>query len=245
MEQPVTAPVATGGSAAPLAQQDYSRELAELEQLRKYRDEAESAFAQLSPHRSLVEKVIADEGYRKRAERLLDEDAARFYDESLASYEAIRARQQPQVPPELKPFEEKLNRVISFADEQERRNKQSDQQIQERATQERIKGDAAIVTELEKSYPMLRDDNYAMVQQMALDAQRRQVPFKTVADEFVNRMSRYEFTEKQRANQREERSLRSSMGAAGVPGPSETKGKSEEPFYTQALRALKANRKVS
>jgi hypothetical protein len=234
-----------GAAAAAPAADSFAAERAELEALRTYRDQAESVFSDLAPHKSLVDKVLADEKYRERAASLLDDENARFYDESLASLAAIKARQAPQLPPELRPFDEKLNRVISFADEQEKRNKAEDASRAQRDMQTRVNTDAAIVQELEKTYPFLRDNNYQMVAQMALDAQNRRVPFKTVADEFSTRMSAYEFKAKARENQREDRTLRSSMGASGVPGPSTKKSEDDKPFYSQVLEKLnEAKRKA-
>jgi hypothetical protein len=244
LDQHVTQP-ASSGAAAPVGDA-FAAERAELESLRQYRDQAEGVFNNLAPHKSLVERVLQDEKYRERASGLLDEDNARFYDESMASLAAIKARQAPQLPPELRPFDEKLNRVISFADAQEQRNKAEDASRAQRDMQTRVNSEAAIVQELEKTYPFLRDNNYAMVQQMALDAQRRQVPFKAVADEFSTRMSAYEFKAKARENQREDRTLRSSMGASGVPGPSSKKAADDKPFFTHVMEKLnEAKRKAS
>jgi hypothetical protein len=236
---------ATSGAAAP-AGDAFAAERAELESLRQYRDQAEGVFNNLAPHKSLVERVLADEKYRERASALLDDENARFYDESMASLAAIKARQAPQLPPELKPFDEKLNRVISFADAQEQRNKAEDAARAQQQQQIRVSGDAAIVQELEKTYPFLKDNNYQPVLQMALDAQRRNVPFKTVADEFSARMSAYEITRKSQTSAREDRTLRSSMGASGVPGPSEKKGDADKPFFNHVMDKLnEAKRKAS
>lgn len=235
-----TVPTAAGGlTAAP--PDAFAAERHELETLRKYRDEAEVVFTNLSPHKSLVERVLSDEKYRERVSRLAsDDDAGRFYDETLANYEAIRQRQTPQIPPELRPFDAKLDRVTKFVDEQEKRNQAADLDTQRRNVQTRVQSDAAIVTELEKTYEFLADDNYAMVGQMAQDAQRRGVPFKTVADEFTTRMARYNFARKAQENQREDRTLRSSAGTPGVPGPSTKKPEAEKPFFNSVLDALQA-----
>jgi hypothetical protein len=250
VDQHLAPPGAATGGQAPsspaIGGDNFAAERAELEQLRRYRDEAEPIFANLAPHKSLVERVLQDEKYRERASGLLDEDNARFYDESMASLAAIKARQAPQLPPELKPFDEKLNRVISFADAQEQRNRAEDAQRAERSMKERVNTDAAIVQELEKTYPFLRDNNYAAVRQLALDAQSRNVPFKTVIDEFSTRMSAYEFKAKAQQNQREDRTLRSSMGASGVPGPSSKKDDADKPFFTHVMEKLnEAKRKAS
>jgi hypothetical protein len=229
-----------GVTAAP-ATDAFAAERAELETLRRYRDEAETVFTNLAPHKGLVEKVLSDEKYRERAARLAsDEDAGRFYDETIANYEAIRQRQAPQLPPELKPIGDKLDRMNKFIDEQEKRNQAADLDAQRRTVQTRVQSDAAIVNELEKTYEFLADDNYAMVGQMAQDAQRRGVPFKTVADEFVTRMSRYNFARKAQENQREDRTLRASAGTPGVPGPSTKKPEEEKPFFNSVLDALQA-----
>ncbi len=233
-----------GGSvSAPVESPDLAALRAENESLRRYQTEAQTVFDNLAPHKSLVERVLADEKYRERASRLLDEDAGSFYDESYASYQAIKARQAPQIAPEIKPLYDKFEKFDKFIDGQTERNKIADFQQKQAETKQRVQGDAAVVQELEKSYPFLRDDDYAFVGQMARDAIARQVPFKTVADEFAKRMSAYEFKSKAQGNARPDNTLRSSMGASGVPGPSETKGKADKPFYESALEALRANKR--
>jgi hypothetical protein len=200
-----------GGGFTPPAQSgidpnEYSRMQQQLRELEQYRTETQSVFDQLAPHSARIKRMVEDES------------AARLFDDSLASYEALSARNKPklsdewnpEINPYLKKIDELYDEVKTFRKQSDEYGQQQQQQVNQRLLQENTK----LSEQLIEKYPHLAEHDYVGIKAIASYGIQNKMSFADAA-------SALEPT--YRRDRAVEPTLRTTAGAPGVPGASENK----------------------
>lgn len=145
-----------------------------------------------------------------------DENAARLFDDSLASYEALQQRQKPKLSdewnPENNPWLKKLDEVY---DEVKKFRTQSDtyqQQQQQEVNQRLLAENTKISEQLIEKYPHLSENDYSGIKMIASYGIQNKISFADAASALEPVYRR---------DTKVEPNLRANTGAPGVPGASE------------------------
>lgn len=199
-----------GGGFTPPSQgidpQEYASMRQRMQELEQYQQETQAVFNTLSPHSERIKRMVEDE------------NAARLFDDSLASYEALAERNKPKlsnewdpnVNPWLKKIDEVYDQVKNFAQESSAYKQQQAQEVNQRLLDDNTK----LSQQLIDKYPNLAEGNYAGIKMIASYGIQNQLSFADAAsalEPVYKRESRVEPT------------LRANAGAPGVPGASEGK----------------------
>jgi hypothetical protein len=195
-------PIPDGGNSTPSSSIDPAI-MAELEELRSYRTEAQQVFDQLTPHQARIKRMLEDP------------TAAQIYDDSLSSYDMLQQRNKPKLSqewdPETNPYLKKIDEVYdtvkNFSKQSETYQKQQQDEINQRLLQENTK----LSEQLVEKFPHLAEQNYAGISMIASYGLQNKMSFADAARalEPVYRRESAEPT------------LRSGAGVSGVPGASE------------------------
>jgi hypothetical protein len=185
---------------------EYARMQQQLRELQQYQQETQSVFDQLAPHSARIKRMVEDES------------AARLFDDSLASYEALQSRNKPKLSdewnPEINPY---LKKIDELYDEVKTFRKQSDeygQQQQQQVNQRLLSENTKLSEQLIEKYPHLAENDYIGIKAIASYGIQNKMSFADAA-------SALEPTYKR--DRAVEPTLRTTAGAPGVPGASEGK----------------------
>jgi hypothetical protein len=198
-----------GGGLTPPSSIDpneYAQMQQQLRELQQYQSETQSVFEQLSPHSARIKRMVEDE------------NAARLFDDSLASYEALSARNKPklsdewnpEVNPWLKKIDEVYDQVKSFAKESTDYKQQQQEQVNQRLLSENTK----LSEQLIEKFPHLAEGDYAGIKMIASYGIQNKMSFADAASALEPAYKRERSIEP---------TLRTTAGAPGVPGASEGK----------------------
>lgn len=200
-----------GGGFTPPAQSgidpnEYARMQQQLRELQQYQQETQSVFDQLAPHSARIKRMVEDES------------AARLFDDSLASYEALAARNKPKLSdewnPEVNPWLKKIDamydQVQSFAKDSGDYKQQQQEQVNQRLLQENTK----LSEQLIEKFPHLAEADYAGIKMIASYGIQNKMSFADAASALEPAYKRERSVEP---------TLRTTAGAPGVPGASENK----------------------
>jgi hypothetical protein len=183
---------------------EYSRMQQQLRELQQYQSETQSVFDQLAPHSARIKRMVEDES------------AARLFDDSLASYEALSARNKPKLPDEwnpetnpwLKKIDEVYDEVKSFRKQSDAYGEQQQQQVNQRLLAENTK----LSEQLIEKFPHLAEGDYAGIKMIASYGIQNKLSFADAASALEPAYKRERSVEP---------TLRTTAGAPGVPGASE------------------------
>jgi hypothetical protein len=193
---------------------------AELAELRTFREQANAAFGQLREYQPVVERLLSDQDYARRARVLIEnETASQILDEGLAAYERATASRQPKLPPEWdpehNPLLKEMGDVASYVKSlKEREAKQAEFAASE-ANQQIVREATSVAEGLIEQFPHLAENDHAGIRAIASFAVQNNVPFKDAADRLMP-----VFRGAPARAAAPPRSLRSETGAPGVPGRS-------------------------
>jgi hypothetical protein len=185
---------------------EYAQMQQQLRELQQYQTETQSVFDQLAPHSARIKRMVEDES------------AARLFDDSLASYEALSARNKPKLPEEwnpetnpwLKKIDEVYDEVKSFRKQSDAYGEQQQQQVNQRLLSENTK----LSEQLIEKFPHLAEHDYIGIKAIASYGIQNKMSFADAA-------SALEPT--YRRDRAVEPTLRTTAGAPGVPGASDNK----------------------
>lgn len=184
--------------------QEYTRLQQRARELEQYQQETQAVFEQLSPHSARIKRMVEDE------------NAARLFDDSLASYEAMQARHKPKLGDEWNPENNPwLKKIDELYDEVKGFRKQSDeyQNAQQQQVNQRLLAENTKISEqLIEKYPHLAENDYAGIKMIASYGIQNKLSFSDAASALEPAYRRDAKTEP---------TLRSNVGAPGVPGASE------------------------
>lgn len=175
--------------------------LAELEQ---YQRESQEVFERLQPHSARIKRIVEDE------------DAARLFDDSLASYETLRERSKPKLPPEwdpevnpyIKKIDEMSSKIAAFEQQSQKYQEQQQAEVNQRLLEENTK----LSQQLVEKYPLLAERDYAGIKMIASYGIQNKVSFAEAASALEPIYKREGSVEP---------TLRTNSGAPGVPATSE------------------------
>lgn len=199
----------SGGGFTPPSSIDaneYAQMQNRVRELEQYQTETQSVFEQLSPHSARIKRMVEDE------------NAARLFDDSLASYEALSARNKPKLSdewnPEVNPWLKKIDamydQVQTFAKDSGDYKQQQQEQVNQRLLQENTK----LSEQLIEKFPHLAEGDYAGIKMIASYGIQNKLSFADAASALEPAYKRERSVEP---------TLRTNVGAPGVPGASEGK----------------------
>jgi regulator of replication initiation timing len=204
----VSEPSPGGGFTPPSSvdPNEYAQMQQKLRELEQYQQETQSVFDQLSPHSARIKRMVEDE------------NAARLFDDSLASYEALSARNKPKLSdewnPEVNPWLKKIDamydQVQSFAKESTDYKQQAQEQVNQRLLQENTK----LSEQLIEKFPHLAESDYAGIKMIASYGIQNKMSFADAASALEPAYKRERSVEP---------TLRTNVGAPGVPAASDNK----------------------
>jgi hypothetical protein len=185
---------------------EYARMQQHVRELEQYQTETQAVFEQLSPHSARIKRMVEDES------------AARLFDDSLASYEALSARSKPKLGDEwnpennpwLKKIDEVYDEVKSFRKQSDAYGEQQQQQVNQRLLSENTK----LSEQLIEKFPHLAEADYAGIKMIASYGIQNKMSFSDAASALEPAYKRERSVEP---------TLRTTAGAPGVPGASENK----------------------
>lgn len=204
----VSEPSPGGGFTPPssIDANEYTQMQQRVRELEQYQTETQSVFDQLAPHSARIKRMVEDES------------AARLFDDSLASYEALQSRNKPKLSdewnPEVNPWLKKIDamydQVQSFAKDTGEYKQQQQEQVNQRLLSENTK----LSEQLIEKFPNLAEGDYAGIKMIASYGIQNKMSFADAASALEPAYRRERTVEP---------TLRTTAGAPGVPGASENK----------------------
>jgi hypothetical protein len=204
---------------------EYARMQQHVRELEQYQTETQAVFDQLSPHSARIKRMVEDES------------AARLFDDSLASYEALSQRNKPKLSdewnPEVNPWLKKIDamydQVQSFAKDSGDYKQQQQQEVNQRLLSENTK----LSEQLIEKFPHLAESDYAGIKMIASYGIQNKMSFADAAGALEPAYKRERSVEP---------TLRTNVGAPGVPGNSEGKLDSVD-LVARATELIKSEQK--
>lgn len=219
----------TGQIAPPVTEPSGQIDPAEYYRMQDELRQAQGVFERMAPHAERIRKIVEDA------------DAAAVFDRSYEAFENMRKGQEPQIPAELRPLYDKVNKLDQFAEnftKQQQEAIEAPQREMELQRQAWVASNIATAKRLSAEHPELQDYGGIAYEYMQRAAEAE--GYKLTLEQVFKRDGKRFVKEVAPAPPP---SLRADTGDIGIPGDSTPRRDDKTPVNVrdELIKRIKAN----